>query len=301
MKKAWTSEDIPDQTGKIVIITGANSGLGLASAKKLAQKGARVIMACRSQKRGQEALKRVVPNATSSPRLMLLDLADLKSVQQFATQFKQEYDRLDILLNNAGIMATPYAETRDGFEKQVGVNHLGHFALTGHVFSHLLATPGSRIVNVSSLAARNGEIRTDRFREPDNYKPWAAYQQSKLANLMFTCQLQQRLSGKDTLALAAHPGGAATNLGRNVQSGAFMTWIAENILLPLLPSADQNARPQLYAATATDVQGGAYYGPGGWGEIAGAPQKVDMPKTLGTPADWKRLWKTSEELTGVKF
>lgn len=301
MSNAWTPRDMPDQTGKVIIITGANSGLGLASAKKLAEKGAQVIMACRSEERGREALKRVVPRAATSPRLMPLDLADLASVQQFADQFKTEYPRLDVLLNNAGIMATPYGTTKDGFEQQIGVNHLGHFALTGLLFPHLLATPDSRIVNVSSLAARNGEMRTDTFRHPDNYQPWAAYGQSKLANLMFTRQLQLRLADHDTIALAAHPGGAATNLGRNVQSNAVMTWVANNILLPLLPSADQNARPQLYAATAPEATDGAYYGPGGWGQIAGAPKQVEMPKTIGYPADWERLWTASEQLTGVAF
>jgi len=301
MKNKWTPNDMPDQTGKVIIITGANSGLGLASAKKLAERGAQVIMACRSEERGQEALKRVVPRAAASPRLMLLDLADLESVQRFAQQFKEEYSRLDVLLNNAGIMATPYGTTREGFEKQIGVNHLGHFALTGHLFALLLATPGSRIVNVSSLAARNGTINTASFREPEDYKPWAAYGQSKLANLMFTRQLQERLDGQHTLALAAHPGGAATNLGRNVQNGPIMTWVANNILLPLLPTADQNARPQLYAATAADVTDGAYYGPGGWGQIAGAPKSVNMPETLGSPTDWKELWKVSEKLTGVVY
>lgn len=301
MSKAWTAQDIPDQTGKVVIITGANSGLGLASAKKLAEKGAQVIMACRSKERGREALKRVVPRAATSPRLMPLDLADLASVRQFAEQYKAQYNRLDVLLNNAGIMATPYGTTTDGFEQQIGVNHLGHFALTGHLFPLLLATSNSRIVNVSSLAARNGKMRPDSFREPKQYKPWEAYGQSKLANLMFTRQLQKRLDGQDTLALAAHPGGAATNLGRNVESGALMQWIANHIMLPLLPTADQNARPQLYAATAPKVADGAYYGPSGWGQIAGAPKQVVMPESIGTPADWEHLWKTSEELTGVTF
>jgi len=301
MADKWTTHDIPDLHGQVIIITGANSGLGLASAKKLSQGGARVVMACRSQERGQEALEEVAAVASVPPKLMLLDLGDLASVKSFAEAFRQQYDRLDVLLNNAGIMATPYGTTTDGFEKQIGINHLGHFALTGHLLPTLLSTPESRIVNVSSLAARNGQIDPSSFQNPSDYKPWKAYGQSKLANLYFTKELERRLQGHGVLAVAAHPGGASTNLGRNVETGAVMKWIANNLLLPLLPSAEQNARPQLMAATAPHIENGGYYGPGGWGEFSGAPKRVDMPDTLGTPADWKQLWSESERLTGVSY
>ncbi len=301
MKSKWTAEDIPDQSGKTIIVTGANSGLGLASAKALARKGAHVVMACRSQQRGEEALQEVkqIPNA--SAELMLLDLGSLQSVKSFAEGFLSRYDQLHVLLNNAGIMATPYGTTQDGFEKQIGVNHLGHFALTAQLLQLLLRTENSRIVNVSSLAARNGQIDPGAFRDPKNYKPWPAYNQSKLANLMFTCELNRRLQGHSTIALAAHPGGASTNLGRNLETNAVTRFLAEKILLPLLPSADQNAAPQLYAATGPDAAGGHYYGPGGIGEIGGAPKRVKMPSTLGGREEWERLWAASEELTGVKF
>lgn len=292
---------MPDQSGKVAIVTGANSGLGFASAKALAEKGATVVMACRSEKRGQEALQKVAKTAATAPVLMQLDLSDLQSVQQFSAQFTRQYDQLDILMNNAGIMATPYGTTADGFEQQIGVNHLGHFALTGQLMKLLLSTPNSRIVNVSSLAARNGKLRTDSFQQPDRYEPWPAYSQSKLANLMFTLELKERLKEKSTITLAAHPGGAATNLGRNVQSGKVMKWLAEKVLLPLLPSPEQNAAPQLFAATAQDVKSGDYYGPGGWGEISGAPKQVEMPPTIGKREDWEQLWRVSEEMTGVQY
>ncbi len=301
MQQKWKPQDMSDQSGKVMIVTGANSGLGLASARALAEKGATVIMACRSEVRGQQALEEVAKTAATAPHLLVLDLSDLQSVRRFAEQIKEQYDRLDVLLNNAGIMATPYGTTVDGFEQQIGVNHLGHFALTGRLLELLMGTPGSRVVNVSSLAARNGQVQPASFRQPENYKPWAAYSQSKLANLMFTLELRRRLAGQDTLALAAHPGGASTNLGRNVESGRVMKWLAENVLLPLLPTAEQNAAPQLYAATVEEVQAGDYYGPGGWGEISGAPKKVTMPPTIGRENDWERLWNVSEELTGVQF
>lgn len=296
MSKKWTLADMPDQSGKVAIVTGANSGLGFASANALAQKGAEVVFACRSKERGQEAL-RYIP--VKQAQLMLLDLADLRSVKAFAEEFLGTYSRLDLLLNNAGIMATPYGTTADGFEKQIGVNHLGHFALTHHLLDCLKSTPDSRIVNVSSLAARNGQVNPNDFQEPEDYKPWPAYNQSKLANLMFTLELNRRLQGTDTIALAAHPGGAATNLGRHVQSGPIFRFLAENILLPLLPSAEQNAAPQLYACTAPEASGGDYYGPGGFGEISGPVKKVKMPATVGKREDWEELWRVSEKLVGV--
>ena len=292
---------MPDQTGKTIIVTGANSGLGLASAKKLSQKGATVILACRSEERGQQAAQEIARTAATPPQVLILDLADLRSIRDFAAAFLDNHDRLDVLLNNAGIMATPYGTTRDGFEQQIGVNHLGHFALTGLLIDRLRSTPQSRIVHVSSLAARNGTIQPETFCHPSDYKPWPAYNQSKLANLMFTRELHRRLAGTDIRVLAAHPGGASTNLGRHVDSGPVVRWLAERVLLPLLPSAEQNAAPQLMAATAPGARSDTYYGPGGFGQIKGAPRTVHFPKTIGTPEDWQRLWSVSEHLTGVQF
>lgn len=301
MKKNWTPDDIPSLKGKVIIITGANSGLGLASAKALAQNGAEVVLACRSEERGAAALKEVEALQTAPARLMLLDLGILESVQAFAENFKANYEQLDVLMNNAGIMATPYGITQDGFEKQIGVNHLGHFALTGHLLSVLLNTSDSRIVNVSSLAARNGQMDIASFRESANYQPWKAYGQSKLANLMFTLELNRRLPEGQTIAVAAHPGGASTNLGRNVKTNPVLQFIAEKVLLPLLPSADQNARPQLYAAVGGEAEADHYYGPAKWGEVAGPPKRVALPPSIGQPAEWSALWVASEELTGVSY
>lgn len=301
MKKNWTPDDIPSLKGKVIIITGANSGLGLASAKALAQNGAEVVLACRSEERGAAALKEVEALQTAPARLMLLDLGSLESVQAFAENFKANYEQLDVLMNNAGIMATPYGITQDGFEKQIGVNHLGHFALTGHLLSVLLNTSDSRIVNVSSLAARNGQMDIASFRESANYQPWKAYGQSKLANLMFTLELNRRLPEGQTIAVAAHPGGASTNLGRNVKTNPVLQFIAEKVLLPLLPSADQNARPQLYAAVGGEAEADHYYGPAKWGEVAGPPKRVALPPSIGQPAEWSALWVASEELTGVSY
>ena len=301
MKSKWTAEDIPDQTGKVAIVTGANSGLGFASAKALAEKGATVILACRSKERGREAQRQIATYASVNPVFMQLDLSDLRSVERFSEAFAQQYDTLDILMNNAGIMATPYGTTADGFEQQIGVNHLGHFALTGRLMEFLRSTPRSRIVSVSSLAARNGKLQLESFQHPSGYERWTAYSQSKLANLMFTLALQERLEGEGTIAVVAHPGGAATNLGRNLKSGKFVKWLAKNLLLPLLPSAEQNALSQLYAATAEEVQGGDYYGPGGWGEISGPPKQVDIPPTVGSREEWEQLWRVSEEMTGVQY
>jgi len=302
MTNKWTAADIPDQSGKTIIITGANCGLGLASAKRLTEKGASVIMACRSEKRGRDAAQEVGRETGITPEMMLLDLSNLESVRSFAEAFRAEYKDLHVLLNNAGIMATPFNRTEDGFESQIGINHLGHFALTGLLLPVLLDTKDSRIVNVSSLAARSGMVRPETFRgDEQQYSPWAAYNQSKLANLFFTLELNRRLHGKDTIAIAAHPGGAATNLGRNVKTSKAFQWFAKNILLPLLPTANQNARPQLYASTMPNVHGGHYYGPGGIGEIGGAPTQVKLPGSIGTAEELEQLWIVSEELTGVRF
>ncbi len=304
MQKKWTPADLPDQSGKVIIITGANSGLGFASAKVLAQAGATIIMACRDEERGAHALreiKRAVPDGDLE--LIPLDLASLDSIAAFAKKFSANYERLDVLLNNAGIMATPFGKTKDGFEQQFGVNHLGHFALTARLLPLLRATPQSRVVAVSSLAAHSGTINFEDLHGEKNYQPWKAYRQSKLANLMFALELNRRFqaAGANAISVATHPGGAATNLGRHVQSGKVARFLAENIFLPLLPGPFKGARAQLYAAGAEQVPGGTYFGLDGPGQIWGYPKKIGIPAPARREKEWKKLWEVSEKLTGLSF
>ena len=299
---AFSPQHIPTQADKIAIITGANNGLGYESARILAEKGATVIMAVRTVTKGKAAaedVRRAVPQA--DVRVMELDLADLASVRAFADAFNADYARLDILMNNAGVMATPQKQTTDGFELQLGTNHLGHFALTGHLLERLLNTANSRIVNVSSMAANNGKMNFDDLMLTDGYTRFSAYAQSKLANLLFTLGLKDRLDAMnaDTIATAAHPGVANTNLASGMMGN-------NSILVPILrfvsqftiQTAEKGALPQLYAATMPDVPNGAYYGPknGGFGETA----KVNMPSSVKT-GDIEKLWQVSEQLTGVTY
>jgi NAD(P)-dependent dehydrogenase (short-subunit alcohol dehydrogenase family) len=297
---AWTAQHIPDQTGKIAVITGANSGLGYESALALAAKGAHVVMACRNPQRAQqaqEALLQQVPNA--SVELAALDLGNLASVRAFAEAFGQRHSRLDILINNAGLMAIPKQFTADGFEAQFGVNHLGHYALTGLLMPRLLAAPGSRVVNVSSQAHTAGRIRFDNLKAEKSYSRFGAYAQSKVANLLFTHELQKRLdhAGAPVLSVAAHPGFAATSL---FETGfgpldALMKFGAGVIG----QSAADGALPQLYAATAPDVQGGEYYGPNKG--MKGYPTRVTPSAYAMDDGIAERLWDVSEQLTGVRY
>ncbi len=304
MKQKWTLADMPCQSGKVVVITGANSGLGFATAEALARNGATVIMACRSEERGRQALqaiRQVAPDGRAE--LMLLDLGSLDSVSAFAKAFSERYNRLDVLLNNAGIMATPYGRTEDGFERQFGVNHLGHFALTAHLLPLLRATPHSRVVAVSSLAAVNGAINFGDLHWEKGYTPWKAYGQSKLANLMFALELDKRLkaAGENSLSVATHPGGAATNLGNHLLKGGISSFIGEKIILPLLPGAAKGARAQAYAAGEEKVLGGAYYGLDGFGQYYGYPRQVEVPPSARRAEEWEALWEVSEKLAGVSF
>ncbi len=304
MKNKWIPQNLPSQSGKTIIITGANSGLGFASTQALARAGATVVMACRSEERGKRALQAVKQKVPDSQvELMLLDLGSLDSVAAFAEAFARKYGRLDVLLNNAGIMATPFGKTEEGFEKQFGVNHLGHFALTARLMPLLRGTPNSRIVAVSSLAAVNGTIDFDDLHHAQSYKPWEAYGQSKLANLMFALELDRRLkaAGENSISLATHPGGAATNLGNNIEAGRLFKFIGENILLPLLPSAEKGARAQIYAAGEEKALGGAYYGLDGFGQYYGYPKQVEIPPSARNTEDWVKLWEVSERETGLSF
>jgi len=298
MTSNWAAENIPDLTGKIVIVTGANSGIGYEMARALARKQATVILACRNKDKGQAAERQIAqeyPGAKAE--LGLLDLSNLALVRRFAGEFTRRYDRLDILINNAGIMRTPFGKTTDGFELQFGVNHLGHFALTGLLLDLIVRTPQARVVTVSSGGHRFGKIDFDNLNADKGYDAGAAYGQSKLANLLFTYELHRRFKGAgvDAIAAAAHPGWTAgTNLA--------VHWRMLRLLNPFIgQKPSMGALPALYAATAPDVQGGDYYGPDGWQELRGYPTKVRSSDRSYDPAVAAKLWIISEELTGVRY
>jgi NAD(P)-dependent dehydrogenase (short-subunit alcohol dehydrogenase family) len=297
----WTTAEIPDQHGRIAIVTGANSGLGLATARELARAGARVVLAARSPGRGDAAAASIVaavPGATVDPAV--LDLADLESVRGFAAGAP---DRVDLLINNAGVMAAPRRVTRDGFESQFATNHLGHFALTGLLLGHLLAAPAPRVVTVSSLMHRGGKIDFDDLQGEHSYSRWGAYQQSKLANLMFCFELQRRATeaGSTLLSLAAHPGYAATNLQAAGTDRFYERWFMAIGNRLFAQSADMGALPTLYAATFPDLPGGTFVGPGGRGEQRGYPKVVTAAGKAYDEQAWRRLWDLSETLTGVHY
>ncbi len=297
----WTTNDIPDQTGRTAVITGANTGLGYETAAALAAKGAHVVLAVRNTDKGQAAadlISRRSPGA--SVAVQELDLTSLESIRAAAEQLRAAHDSIDLLINNAGVMFTPRSTTKDGFELQFGTNHLGHFAFTGLLLDHIVAAPGSRVVTVSSVGhrfARNG-IRFDDLQWEKDYSRVRAYGQAKLANLMFTYELQRRLRGTGTIAAAAHPGGSRTELTRNLPPllGA-VTKLAE----PLFQPAEMGALPQLRAATDPGVIGGQYFGPDGFGEQRGYPVVVASTRVSHDIAAQKRLWTVSEQLTGVTF
>jgi NAD(P)-dependent dehydrogenase (short-subunit alcohol dehydrogenase family) len=295
----WTGADIPDLTGKTAVVTGANSGLGFETARALAARGAAVVLACRDAGKADDAAGRIraaIPAADLAT--LRLDLGSLASVRDAAARLRSGRARIDLLINNAGVMAPPYGHTQDGFELQFGVNHLGHFALTGLVLDMLLAAPGSRVVTVSSNGHRVGDIYFDDLAFERGYRPMRAYGQSKLANLMFTYELQRRLAaaGSTTIALAAHPGTAATELERHLPFGMRM-------LSPLAPHqrADRGALPVLRAAADPAARGGDYYGPGGLGQFTGYPVLVASSRRSHDAAAQRRLWQVSERLTGVTY
>ncbi|MEY2566627.1 MAG: hypothetical protein QOE35_1156 [Actinomycetota bacterium] len=303
----WTAADIPDQHGRVALVTGANSGLGFQTARALAGKGATVVMGCRNQIKGAEALARVIAeHPRASAELVELDLADLSSVHKAANDVLARHPRLDLLINNAGVMAIPRHTTADGFEMQFGTNHLGHFALTGLLLDRLLATESSRVVTVSSTAHRWGRMRFDDLQRERRYSKWMAYGQSKLANLLFVRELQRRLAGKDasTIALAAHPGYASTHLqavGPEMAGSRVMARVMPVANRVLSQPDEQGALPQLYAATAVDVAGGEFFGPDGRFEMQGGPTRVTMSKAAQDDDDARRLWEISEALTGVRY
>jgi len=303
----WTALDLPDLSGKVYLVTGGNSGLGLETARALARKGGQVLIACRDAERAEGALAEI---RTSTPgaqvEAMGLDLASLASVRAFADAFRSRFGQLDALCNNAGVMALPRRETADAFEMQLGTNHLGHFALTGRLLDVLLATPGARVVNVSSSMHRVGRIRFDDLHGQRHYGKWSAYGQSKLANLLFTYELARRAekAGVDLTVAAAHPGYAATNLqsaGPRMEGARLMERITLLGNRIFAQSAAEGALPTLYAAAAAGVRGGDYYGPSGLGEMWGSPRKVGSSARSHDLAAAERLWQVSRELTGVGF
>ncbi len=295
----WNFEAIPDQSGRTAIVTGANTGIGYETARALARKGAQVILACRDEQKGAAAAERIqAEKPAGSVRAQALDLSDLESVKRFAERFKAEHQRLDLLINNAGVMVPPKSQTKQGFELQFGTNHLGHFALTAHLLPLLQRTADSRVVVVSSGAHHMGHIAFDDLQFAQRgYKPWAAYAQSKLANLLFALELQRRLqaAGAKTVVTAAHPGWTATDLQRSssVISKVF------NPLFAMKPP--EGALPTLRAATDPAASAGDYYGPKNFFEMTGPPVRARINKHAQDQQVAARLWTVSEKLTGVHF
>jgi len=303
----WTTDDIPRLPGRIAVVTGANSGLGFETALALAGAGAQVVLACRDQTKGTNALDRIrqaVPGA--DVRLGSLDLADLVSVKKFAIDFSVEHNGLDILVNNAGVMAIPRRETLDGFEMQFGTNHLGPFALTGLLLDSLLARPGARVVTVSSMAARMGHIRFDDLQRSRHYGKWSAYAQSKLCNQLFTLELDRRATDRDVdlCSISAHPGYAATNLqtvGPRMSGSGIMEKFNDLGNSVFAQTAAAGALPSLYGATSPDARGGQFFGPDRLFGMRGCPKPVPFVRAARVPETAQRLWDVSEELTGVQF
>jgi protochlorophyllide reductase len=294
----WTCDAIPDQRGRTALITGANSGLGLETARALAAKGARVVMACRNQSKAEAACQKLTPGNGGELIPLELDLADLASVRRGATEVAERWGGLDLLINNAGVMAPPRQLSAQGFELQFAVNHLGHFALTQQLLP--LLRQGARVVHVSSGASYFGRIAFDDLQGEQRYDAWAAYAQSKLANVMTALELQRRLNGQGAavLSIAAHPGLARTNLQPTsvAARGSRVEALAYRLMDPLFQSAAMGALPQLFAATASDAEPGGFYGPGGLGNLKGYPKACRIAPAALDAAACNQLWEVSEEL-----
>jgi NAD(P)-dependent dehydrogenase (short-subunit alcohol dehydrogenase family) len=306
--RGWTAADVPDQSGKTCLVTGATSGIGFRCARVLAARGARVILACRDRGRGRRALDALLVGAPrAQPAQVTLDLASLASVRGCAEEVRAASDRLDILVNNAGLMAIPFARTADGFEMQFGVNHLGHFALTGLLLPLLSAAPAARVVTVSSLVHRRARmVFEDLLFERRPYKAWTAYGQSKLANLLFTFELERRMrhGHLSTAALAAHPGYAATELqarGPRLSGSTVMVAVMRIANALFAQSAEAGAWPLVRAATDPAARGGEFYGPRNLGEMRGPAVRVEGEAGARDQESAERLWRESERLTGVRY
>jgi NAD(P)-dependent dehydrogenase (short-subunit alcohol dehydrogenase family) len=298
MNAKWTSDDVPGQHGRLAVVTGADTGLGFETAQVLAARGASVVLAVRDTEKGKRAAARIASTAPGADvTVQPLDLTSLDSIRAAAGELRARYPRIDLLINNAGVMFPPRQSTRDGFELQFGTNHLGPFALTGLLLEQMLPVPGSRVVTLSSLAHRlRARINFDDLQGQRSYHRVAAYGQSKLANLMFTYELQRRLSGAGTtIAVAAHPGFASTELSRNFPAIAAFSYalVSQN--------AAMGALPVLRAATDPGVLGGQYYGPRGFLGARGYPAQAHSSRRSRDTAIQRRLWTVSEELTGVTF
>lgn len=301
----WHGAKLPDLSGKTIVVTGANSGIGYYAALELAKAGAEVVMACRSAGKGEAAAARVNAAAPGRAAFMALDLADLASVHGFAAAFKEGHGKLDMLINNAGVMALPTREvTAQGFEQQFGVNFLGHFLLTSLLLTTLMNAPAPRVIQISSIAHKQGRIAFDDLQHERGYKPWVVYQQSKLAMLVFAEELQRRsdAGGWGLLSLAAHPGIAATELVNNGPGSKSLMAIGMNLAKAFVQQpGDAGAWPTILAATDAAAQPGAYYGPAGFGEFRGPPTLAKiMPRALDKVTGAK-LWEAAERLTGAAF
>lgn len=298
----WTTADIPDQRGRVAVITGSNTGLGFDTADALLAKGATVVLACRDRAKAAaaaERLRAVTPGGEVD--VVALDLADLASVLRAAATIRDRYERVDLLINNAGVMWTPRRTTADGFELQLGTNHLGHFAFTGLLLDRFSDVPGARVVTLASIAHRAGRIHFDDPQLTRRYGRQKAYGQSKLANLLFAYRLNALLigAGRPAIAVAAHPGVSRTELGRNAPA-AFRVF--DRLAGPLyLQSSRMGALPILRAATDPSVSGGEYYGPDGVGGARGFPARVSSSAASHDLDVQERLWRLSEELTGVSY
>jgi protochlorophyllide reductase len=297
----WTTEDMPDQQGRIALVTGANSGLGLETTRALISRGCTVLMACRSARKGEAARSQLLGSGAAGLDLLELDLSDLTSVARCAREVAERYGRLDLLINNAGLMAPPRMRSRQGYELQFAVNHLGHFALTKALLPLMGDRPQARVVTVTSGAQYFGVMAWDDLQGEQRYDRWKAYSQSKLANVMFALELNQRLqaSGSAVRSLAAHPGLARTNLQpvSVAATGAWQEALAYRLMDPLFQSAAQGALPQLYAATASEAQGGEHYGPSQLGGLRGAPKQQLVARAAKDQNLRQRLWSVSESLT----
>ena len=301
MSRKWTADEIPDQDGRLAIITGANSGLGYFTALELARSGAQVVMACRSAQKGDTAAAEIREDIGGTAlSVSELDLGSLDSVRRFADEFAGK--RVDLLVNNAGVMMTPRRTTADGFELQLGTNHLGHFALTGLLLETLGRSDSARIVTLSSNEHKGGRIDFDDLQQERDYSPRGSYQRSKLANAVFAIELDRRLRAAQSrvISVFAHPGYSDTNLQSTGPTGVAKAMLAISNRV-LAQSADRGALPTLYAATAPGVKGGEYYGPDGRGEFRGFPKRVEAIRAAHDPEIGSRLWQVSEELTGVRY
>ncbi len=297
-QQKWDSTNIPDQKGRVTIVTGSNTGIGYETARVLAKKKATVIIAVRNLEKGNDAANQIKErHENADVKVMALDLTNLKSIHDFAADFKNYYKRLDLLINNAGVMFPPYSKTVDGFEIQLGTNHFGHFALTGLLLNLLISKGGSRIVNVSSTGHKFGKINfEDLHWEKRKYKTRQAYYDSKIANIYFTYELARKLKENNhhTIAVASHPGWTTTELQRYSFFLRFMNnFVGQNITMGALPT--------LYAAVASDVNSSDYYGPSGFMEFRGYPKKVESNKLSHNEEIAQRLWNLSEELTAIKY